>query len=456
MKRLLLHISLSWWLVGVAIAQCPVGDPEPNCNLLVPNTPGVVNLANNLTVGTGVTAVFPGTNPNPQSVSNFTLNGGTVIVCSGILNLLDINFGQGGGKLIVNSDASMTVRGNSNNPILINSNNQVKISVYGFLLFRRRLSVLGGVNANHTIYIGQSGLGVFTERVMLNSPSAAFIVDGIADIDDFVINNGTVCMGQDAVIDVQTLENNTSEPILVPAGIGSACISITSSISSSQPLTASPNLNLCLSQATLPPSVNVGAAQVSLGCNDCLELLPIQLLAFQGVSRGVANLLRWVVAPGSTFASVTVEKSADGRTFQAAGPALLPHAEPDDLVYQFTDFNPFPRITYYRLRVLDTDGTVDYSRVLTLAGSAETSGLTLYPNPVEGEGLTYSLGGLTAGNCTIEVINMAGQVVYREAVTVGEGSLSATLNLSTLPSGLYWFRAQTRQQHFHKKFVINR
>ncbi|RYY09678.1 MAG: T9SS type A sorting domain-containing protein, partial [Cytophagaceae bacterium] len=84
---------------------------------------------------------------------------------------------------------------------------------------------------------------------------------------------------------------------------------------------------------------------------------------------------------------------------------------------------------YFRLRMVDADGTATYSPVLTLTATCEVAPLLLVPNPVRDYVL---VSGLPAGRCQLLVYNATGQRVVH---TTAEGS--ARLILSSLPAGVY-------------------
>ena len=61
--------------------------------------------------------------------------------------------------------------------------------------------------------------------------------------------------------------------------------------------------------------------------------------------------------------------------------------------YQFFDANPFFDDNYYRLKMVDLNGSFTYSKTVKISGSRKPSGILLYPNPV-----TNGMVNIAAGN----------------------------------------------------------
>ncbi|HXS35364.1 MAG TPA: SBBP repeat-containing protein, partial [Flavipsychrobacter sp.] len=89
--------------------------------------------------------------------------------------------------------------------------------------------------------------------------------------------------------------------------------------------------------------------------------------------------------------------------------------------------------------------------------TANNSKYILYPNPNDGSFTIDGNAGLTATNATVEVINLAGVIVDKEAVAINNGVLHKTVELSpVVPSGLYFIRIRTDEQTTILRFAIER
>ncbi|RZK46952.1 MAG: T9SS type A sorting domain-containing protein, partial [Hymenobacter sp.] len=160
--------------------------------------------------------------------------------------------------------------------------------------------------------------------------------------------------------------------------------------------------------------------------------LPVTLASFTGRvgSADCAATLTWRTASEQHSYAYEVQSSADGTTFALLG-TVPSQNRPAGASYSYRA-GQLAGTRYFRLRMLDTDGTAAYSPVVTLTAACEVAPLLLVPNPVRDYAL---VSGLPAGRCQLAVYNSAGQRVYR---TVAEGS--ARLVLSSLPAGVYVLR----------------
>lgn len=103
--------------------------------------------------------------------------------------------------------------------------------------------------------------------------------------------------------------------------------------------------------------------------------------------------------------------------------------------YDYIDATAYSGITYYRLKMVDNDGTFAYSRSISLSRNGKGA-LKLYPNPTPDQ-LTISVGsGLI--NSEAKLFDMAGRLLQTIRITTNETRVS----LGTLSSGVYLIKLQ--------------
>jgi hypothetical protein len=93
-------------------------------------------------------------------------------------------------------------------------------------------------------------------------------------------------------------------------------------------------------------------------CNDTTyqslritQVLPIELVNFQGLRKGEINKLTWKTAEEINFNGFELERSADGNHYDAIA-AISPHGS--NSIYEFSD--KIHGSFYYRLKMKDKDG----------------------------------------------------------------------------------------------------
>jgi len=114
-------------------------------------------------------------------------------------------------------------------------------------------------------------------------------------------------------------------------------------------------------------------------------LLGVHLLDFTAVKATVGAQIDWKTENEENYTNFTVERSTDnGLTFNVLG-GFLSGAQSE---YSFTDKNPANTADIYRLRLEDLNGTISYSKNISLAygaanNAAVTNTINVYPNPAQ-------------------------------------------------------------------------
>ena len=107
--------------------------------------------------------------------------------------------------------------------------------------------------------------------------------------------------------------------------------------------------------------------------------LPVTLLSFSGQSKNCEVTLTWEIADARDFSHFLVERSADGRNWQTA--ARVNH-EYSKTTYQFSEISPLKKKAFYRMQLVDLDGTTDFSNIILLSlQNCGGAAISISPNP---------------------------------------------------------------------------
>jgi hypothetical protein len=170
-------------------------------------------------------------------------------------------------------------------------------------------------------------------------------------------------------------------------------------------------------------------------------VLPVELLAFGAKRSGADVTCTWATAQEKNNARFVVERSLDARTFEALGEVAGHGTSTTRHDYRFVDARPARQLAYYRLRQVDTDGSVTLSGVVAVAaGSTETPALTITPNPGAGRFELWT-DAAPGQQLQLTVHSALGAEVLRQQLTVD--AQRPQLDLSQLPAGVYLVRVQT-------------
>lgn len=182
-----------------------------------------------------------------------------------------------------------------------------------------------------------------------------------------------------------------------------------------------------------------------------MSALPLDLLTFEATQQGQQVALNWTAANEVDFSGYEVQRSLDGRQFEKIG-WVAAQGTPDGAThrYMFLDKNPvFNKPLYYRLRMIDLDGTVEFSplRSITLKNDREVA---LFPNPTTGS-FWLKFQHPAPENTRIEVRDALGRQVLSEAMEAG--ALQKEVDIANQPSGIYSVLIRTDGQVMWSKFI---
>ena len=158
--------------------------------------------------------------------------------------------------------------------------------------------------------------------------------------------------------------------------------------------------------------------------------LVIVLGNISAIAEGARNRIDWNTLSEDDGDKIVVEKSLNGRDFVTI--AMLP-ARARASAYTVYDEQPTEGRNYYRLKIIDRNGSYKYSNVVSVyVLSQKAFVLELYPNPVR-DVATLNIHGAISGRGTVTIMNMMGSVV--KTMTLNRNQVS--IDLSDQPAGTY-------------------
>lgn len=112
--------------------------------------------------------------------------------------------------------------------------------------------------------------------------------------------------------------------------------------------------------------------------------LPLNLISFKAQLQDSDGLLTWKTAEEVNVSHFEVERSVDGKVFSYLGTVPV-SSQGDNGTYRFIDKDIAKLLSgmaYYRLKMVDKDGTFSRSSMISLALPEGGSFVSIYPNPV--------------------------------------------------------------------------
>jgi uncharacterized repeat protein (TIGR01451 family) len=182
-------------------------------------------------------------------------------------------------------------------------------------------------------------------------------------------------------------------------------------------------------------------------------LLPLTNLKFKGTLQDNKSVLTWTMNGDEGVGTYEIEYSENGTSFTTAG--SVPGKGNTNVAnsYQFTDVqHTFSSQRFYRLKVIQKGGTVNYSGIILL--NLKDLDVEATPNPFDRD-INVQIRLKTAEQVRIRLLDFAGREIYNTTETLGIGSHSLSVRIPAgLAKGMYMLdvRAGT-DQLFQKKLL---
>lgn len=160
------------------------------------------------------------------------------------------------------------------------------------------------------------------------------------------------------------------------------------------------------------------------------QLLPVTLVDFY--ARPINNLveLNWTVMNEENFLKYEIQHSTDSRNFTTFTSIAPKNNVSVETKYQAYHNNPITGKNYYRLKMVDKDGSVKYSAI-RLINFGKGIQISVYPNPTT-DFVNISISKADNKTSTLRLVNMFGQIVQQKMITN-----NGQLDVRNVSSGSY-------------------
>lgn len=177
--------------------------------------------------------------------------------------------------------------------------------------------------------------------------------------------------------------------------------------------------------------INAGALEGSAS-------LPVELADFdlKLLDPTADVLLNWISTSEIGTDRYIVERSNDGRSFTQISEVQAVGSSTNTEMYSYTDTDTFLGLAYYRLRIMDFDGSFSYSHIISVRKEPTTDVLTLTPSLLMGSSTLniswYSR--IERPEANAYIVNASGQSIEKVKIVEGENPVP----LPGLDNGLYY------------------
>ncbi len=186
------------------------------------------------------------------------------------------------------------------------------------------------------------------------------------------------------------------------------------------------------------------------------SILPVQLVFFHGSPKKEGIELEWLTTRETPLSHFEIERSENGVSFKPLDRVAAIGSGAG--LYHFLDTNPFSGVNYYRLKMVDQDGRYKYSSVIKVAGILVVSRqFTLYPNPVQGNGVQIRLSNAEpSARYHWEVLDAEGNIKASGTGVLVAINQSVSELSRKVPAGIYMVKLRDSKDQYAARMVIVR
>ncbi len=180
-------------------------------------------------------------------------------------------------------------------------------------------------------------------------------------------------------------------------------------------------------------------------------ILPADGLELKAVRSNNKILVSWSTLTEQNTNYFAVDQSNDGVNFSQIGKVAAAGSSNAKKEYSLYTTDQQLSATYFRVKLVDIDGKEKYSNVVTVR--SQKAFIALYPTPATTT-LYVKLGNLK-GAQQIAILDLQGKQLQQETVQVDNVSTTLTLDVSSLPAGVYVLKINNESgvSEF-RKFVV--
>jgi len=192
----------------------------------------------------------------------------------------------------------------------------------------------------------------------------------------------------------------------------------------------------------------------------CIENLPlpVTLTSFNVYQEQDRAVLEWQTVSELNSDYFEIERSADNLLWETIGEVKAAGWSTEEINYTWMDTDPIRQQSYYRLKQVDRDGSVEYLPIRSFQYLSDGFTHISIENPVRHD-LILELNAdkevLESGSLELNILNMSGQHIRGSRFILNDGVNRINIPLNGVSPGVYFISViQGRRTVFTEKFVL--
>lgn len=197
---------------------------------------------------------------------------------------------------------------------------------------------------------------------------------------------------------------------------------------------------------TMPTATKIGLSATQLNNTfymgtSSINPLPVNFVSVSAKANNTINVVDWTTATEINLLHFEVEKLNNNNSFEAIGKVRATNSR-SLTHYTFNDVNGGSAV--YRIKAINFDGSVEYSKTAVVVGNSLNNVFTIWPNPALNQ-ISIS----SNANDNIDGVTVYNLIGEKMSVKFTQN----TIDLTTIKAGVYYLHLTTSNQTQVVKFV---
>ena len=173
-------------------------------------------------------------------------------------------------------------------------------------------------------------------------------------------------------------------------------------------------------------------------------VLPVVLINLVAIERNGNTELHWATAQEVNSSHFEIQYSSDGRSFASIGNVYAAGQSQFMRNYLYTDNEARRGISYYRLKMVDVDGSFTYSRVVSLQNGNANSEIEIAASDFRSGALKLNIFSPESNQVGLQLSDASGKIVFKSSVELATG-MNEINKILPVQRGAYYLSVYGKQ-----------
>jgi len=173
-----------------------------------------------------------------------------------------------------------------------------------------------------------------------------------------------------------------------------------------------------------------------------VAILPLDKIELTGVSINTKiNKLIFKVYNPNFIKQYEIQRSATGNDFSTISKISLNTNNQSQTDFEYLDQSLISNSNFYRIKVVNIDGSVQYSNLINIASKIKDFDITMTTNLISNNQVSLFIQSKNKGNVQFFVVDEIGRIIQSDKFVYQKGSQEKLININPhLSKGIYFLK----------------